>query len=88
MPNVFVGTVTINGAPAPNGSDVTVWIGRFDAPIGVAISSGGKYSVLANQHGTESFAGETLTFKINGQNSGETAVWEKGGATILDLSLN
>jgi DNA-binding beta-propeller fold protein YncE len=88
MPHVFVGTVTIDGAPAPDGSDITVWLSQFDGPAGVAISSGGEYSVLANQHGSESFSGETLIFKINGQNSGETAVWEKGGATILDLSLN
>ena len=80
--------MTIDGAPAPNGSDVTVWLAKFDSPVGVAVASGGKYSVLANQHGTESFSGQTLIFKINGQNSGETAVWEKGGATILDLSLN
>jgi hypothetical protein len=88
LPHVFVGDVTIDGAPAPDGSDVTVWLARFDAPFGVAITSGGSYSVLANQHGPESFDGQTLIFKVNGQNSGETSVWEKGGATILDLSLN
>ncbi len=88
MPHVFVGNVTIDGAPAPNGSDVTVWVAQFDAPLGVAISSGGGYAILANQHGPESFDGQTLIFKVNGQNSGETAVWERGGATVLDLSLN
>ncbi len=88
LPHVFVGAVTIDGAPAPNGSDVTVWLAQFDAPVGVAIVSDGKYSVLANQHGSESFVGQTLIFKINGQNSGETGVWERGGATVLDLSLN
>jgi len=88
LPHVFVGDVTIDGAPAPNGSDVTVWLAQFDAPVGVALTFGGNYSVLANQHGSESFEGETLIFKVNGQNSGETAVWERGGATVLDLSLN
>jgi len=83
-----VGSVTINGAPAPNGTEVTVWLEEFNAPLGAGTSSGGDYSVLANQHGARSFEGRTLIFKVNGQDSGETAIWEKGGATILVVSLN
>ena len=88
IPHVFVGSVTINGAPAPNGTEVTVWLEEFNAPLGAGTSSGGDYSVLANQHGARSFEGRTLIFKVNGQDSGETAIWEKGGATILAVSLN
>jgi len=88
LPHVFVGSVTINGSPAPNGTEVTVWLEEFNAPLGVGTSSGGKYSVLATQHGTQSFEDRTLIFKVNGQDSGETAIWEKGGATILAVSLN
>ena len=88
LPHVFVGSVTINGAPAPNGTEVTVWLEEFNAPLGAGTSSGGTYSVLANQHGARSFEGRTLIFKVNGQDSGETAIWEKGGATILAVSLN
>ena len=83
-----MGSVTINGSPAPNGTEVTVWLEEFDAPLGVGTSSGGDYSVLANQHGAWSFEDKTLIFKVNGQDSGETAIWEKGGATILAVSLN
>ena len=88
LPHVFVGSVTINGAPAPNGTEVTVWLEEFNAPLGAGTSSGGDYSVLANQHGARSFEGRTLIFKVNGQDSGETAIWEKGGATSLAVSLN
>ena len=88
LPHVFVGSVTINGAPAPNGTEVTVWLEEFNAPLGAGTSSGGTYSVLANQHGARSFEGRTLIFKVNGQDSGETAIWERGGATILAVSLN
>ena len=88
MPHVFVGEVTIRGNPAPDGTIVTVWLSEYDRPIGSATSSNGGYSVLANQHGSQSFGGKVLTFEINGQDSGKTAVWEKGGATILNLSLN
>ena len=88
LPHVFVGQLTIGGTPAPDGIEVTVWLPEFDKPIGSGISSGGDYSVLASQHGSKSFGGRSLLFKIDGQDSGAAAVWEKGGATILDLSLN
>ncbi len=88
MPHVFVGEVTIGDNPAPDGTIVTVWLPEYDQPIGSSMSSGGGYSVLANQHGSQSFGGKVITFEINGQDSGKTAIWEKGGATILNLSLN
>ena len=88
LPHVFVGTITIGGERAPDGVEVSVWLPEFDSPIGSGLSSGGNYSVLANQHGSKSFGGRSLIFKINGQDAGESATWEKGGATILDLSLN
>jgi hypothetical protein len=88
LPHVFVGRLTIDDAPAPDGTRVSIWLPEFDAPIGTGVSSGGDYSVLANQHGLRSFGGRSLIFLIEGQDSGQTAIWEKGGATILDLTLN
>ena len=88
LPHVFVGTITIGGEPAPDGVEVSIWLPEFDSPNGSGFSSSGDYSVLANQHGSKSFRGRKLTFKINGQDSGENATWEKGGATILNISLN
>jgi len=87
-PHVFVGSVTIDGGPAPDGTEVTVWLVEFDAPIGTGITSSGIYTALANQHGAKSFGGRALIFKVNGEDSGETFVWKKGEATMLDLSLN
>ena len=88
LPHVFVGTITIGGERAPDGVEVSVWLPEFDSPIGSGLSSGGDYSVLANQHGSKSFGGRSLIFKINDQDAGGSATWEKGGATILNLSLN
>ena len=87
MPHVFVGTVTIGGAAAPDGTEVTVWVEEYTGPVGAGVTSGGNYTVLAYQHGAESFGGKTLIFKVDGQDTGETGSWEKGGATILALSL-
>ena len=88
MPHVFVGSVTISGAAAPNGTEVSVWVAEYNGPVGTSTASGGNYTVLAHQHGTESFGGKTLIFKVNGQDTGETRNWERGGATILALSLD
>ena len=87
LPHVFVGSVTISGVAAPNGTEVTVWIAKYSGPVGTGTSSGGNYTVLVHQHGIESFGGKTLIFKVNGQDTGETGSWARGGATILALSL-
>ncbi|RUA03655.1 MAG: hypothetical protein DSY88_05035, partial [Candidatus Poseidoniales archaeon] len=88
LPHVFVGKVTFGGMPAPDGTEVSVWMAEFDGPIGVGPTSGGSYSVLAHQHGSESFVGRFLLFKVNGTNTETTAVWQRGGADVLDLSVN
>ena len=88
LPHAFVGTVNISSVAAPDGTEVTVWLAEYDAPVGTAITSGGNYFLLTHQYGTESFIGKTLIFKVNGQDTGETGRWERGGATILDISLN
>ena len=88
MPHVFVGSVTIGSVAAPDGTQVTVWVAEYEGPVGIALTSGGNYAVLAHQHGTESFNGKTLIFKVNGQDTGETGIWERGGADILAISLN
>jgi hypothetical protein len=88
LPHVFVGGVTIDGAPAPDGTEVSVWLKQFASPLATGTSVDGNYSVVASQFGNASFGGRIVIFKINGEDSGESAIWEKGGATILEVSLN
>ena len=88
LPHVFVGSVTIDGAPAPDGTEVSVWLKQFASPLATGTSVDGNYSVLASQFGNASFDGRRVIFKINDEDSGESAIWEKGGATILEVSLN
>lgn len=87
-PHVFFGSVTIGSLAAPNGTEVTVWFAEYNSPVGVTTTSGGNYTVLALQHGATSFNGKTLIFKVNGEDTGETAIWDSGEATILAISLN
>ena len=87
LPHVFVGSVTIDGEAAPDGTEVTAWVPEY-GPIGAGTTSGGTYSVLVNQYGSPSFSGRTIIFKVNGQETGETGVWQSGGATFLAISLD
>ena len=87
MPHVFVGSVTINGAAAPDGAEVTIWVSEFISPVGTGTTSDGNYTVIAHKHGADSSGGKTLIFKVNGQDTGERGQWERGAATVLALSL-
>ena len=87
LPHVFVGTATIGGQPAPDGTKVSVWVSDYDAPVGTATVSGGKYSVLVLKYG-HAFAGKTLIFKIPDKDTGTTVSWKSGGSTVLNLATD
>ena len=86
LPHVFTGNATIDGAPAPEGTTVTVWLQKFAEPIGQGVFSSGQYTVLAEQYGNSSFNGRTITFKLDGLVAQQTAVFDSGEGTILDLT--
>ena len=85
IPHVFVGSVTVSGEVAPDGTEVSAWVSEFSSPVGEGTVSGGSYVMNISQYGTASFAGKTLTFKIGDDDTGQTSTWEKGGATVVDL---
>ena len=87
LPHVFVGSLSIGGLAASDGTEVTAWVADFNRPVGAGTVSGGNYTVLVHKHGTASFIGKTITFKVNGQDTGKTGTWERGGASVLALSL-
>jgi hypothetical protein len=88
-PHVFVGTVTISGRPAPEGTEVTAWMLNYSDPAGsskVPAVSGepGSYSLLVPQYGTN-FNGTVLVLKVN-DTFVTNAVWVSGEGTELDLT--
>ena len=87
IPHVFVGTATIGGQPAPDGTEVSVWVSDYDAPVGTETVSGGNYSVTVLKYG-DAFAGKTLIFKIADKDTGITASWKSGEATVLNLATD
>jgi len=79
-PHFFTGTVTIDGVLAPNGTVITALIDGIEQGS-TSVGSGGAYTLLVSQG-----AGTGITFKIGNLDANETATWEQGGATALNLT--
>jgi outer membrane biosynthesis protein TonB len=80
-PHIFIGSVTIDGAPAPDGTVVTALVNG--AEVGSAVVTDGKFTNL--QVGA---AGQTVTFRVGEVTANETATTEVGGATVVDLTAS
>jgi len=85
MPHVFVGTASLDGVAAPEGTAVSAWVAGAEAATGTT-GAGGAYTLLVDQGDEESYAAETVSFKIGDLNADETASWVEGGADELNLS--
>ena len=48
-------------------------------------STDSNYTLVVDQ-GQESWSGKTVTFRVGGDQAGETAFWVQGGSTYLDLT--
>ena len=88
IPNVFVGSVTVDGQAAVDGTKVSAWVLDYSSPVGETIVAGGRYVMNVSQYGTVSFDGKTITFKIEDVETDQTSTWETGGATIVDLIVD
>ena len=82
-PHVFVGTATVDGAAASDGTAVTAWVGGVQVASGAV--SGGSYTIVVDQ-GDQSFAGQTVNFQIGGNDAAESATWTQGGGDELNLT--
>ena len=88
-PHGFVGTVTIGGQLAPEGTEVTAWVFEYSDPVGsstipAVAGEPGSYTLLVPQHGDD-FTGTVLIIKINGTFA-TNVVWKSGGLDVLDLA--
>ena len=84
-PHVFVGTATVDGAAASDGTAVTAWVGGVQVASGAV--SGGSYTIVVDQ-GDQSFAGQTVNFQIGGNDAAESATWTQGGGDELNLTAS
>ena len=88
-PHVFVGTVTIGGELAPEGTEVTAWVLEYSDPVGsstipAVTAQPGSYTLLVPQRGDD-FAGTVLIIKVNGTFA-TNVVWKSGGGDELNLA--
>ncbi len=93
LPHAFYGGVTINGSPAPVGTSVEargtgVVTGLEDNPTTTTVSGiYGTSNPFQSRLIIQGDIGEgaTITFYVNGVSTGQTAVWNSGQTTELDL---
>ncbi len=93
LPHEFYGTVTIGGSPAPVGTVIVAVIGETEADS-IETTAAGEYGSSSRYGGTRllvdataDLAGETITFRVNGQAAQETATFTPGEVVRLDLSV-
>ena len=74
-PNRFSGTVTLNGAPAPNGTVINAFIdGGYSGCI--VVESPGEYEYLS-VNGSDSDDGKNVTFTLCGAAAEQNGTWTK-----------
>ncbi len=88
-PHAFVGSVTVDGAPAADGTQVTAFLeGVPDSVAGTTVTDG-RYVIKIVQRSSSStlFADRKITFKIGGRDGSPTAVWISGSADELNIAV-
>jgi len=87
-PHAFVGTVTVDGATAVDGTQVTAFLeGVPDSVAGTTVTDG-RYVIKIVQRSSTLFADRKITFMIGGRDGSPTAVWTSGEATELNLLVD
>jgi hypothetical protein len=84
LPSRFFGMVMINGVSAPD--DTTVMAGIDGETAGSTTTNGGNYRIDVVQPVGKSFAGRMVTFAVGGVTAAQTATWEAGAVTTLNLT--
>ena len=80
-PDIFIGTVTFDGAPAQDGLTVSAWAGGVR--LAVSTVSNGSYNL-----GVPLPSNITLTFKVDDHTAHQTVTWEAGAESVLNLSTS
>ena len=81
-PHIFVGKVfDVSGEGVSAGTVVTAYISGV-AQGSTSVRADGAYTLMVPQG-----AGTNITFKIGTMDATETATWQQGGATVMNLNL-
>ena len=92
LPCAFYGNVTIDGKPAPVGTEITAKID--DRTCGnITVAEVGKYGGPGGFDpklvvvGSAADENKIISFYVDGDKAEETALWTSGGVNRLDLSV-
>ena len=88
-PFIYSGSVTVAGAPAPDGFFITARINGYESER--VTTADGRYSSLTvspPQDSTSSFVNKTITFHLEGVRAEETDTFKAAGLPIIDASFN
>jgi len=82
----FHGTVTLNGAPAAAGTQVTVIVLGYGYPATVTAAAGSTtYQVTIPQAEGLIYQGQAVTFRVGSATAIQTSAWIKGGNELVNL---
>ena len=80
-PHIFIGKVfDTSGGAGSVGTPITAYI-KGVAQGSTTVQAGGKYTLAVRQG-----ANTDITFKVGSLDAAETANWQQGGATVLNLN--
>ena len=84
LPSVFGGTVTWDGAPAPDGTAVSAWIDGEQ--VALTTAAGGAYALMISQPPGGAFAGKEVVFMVAESEAPERGTWEPDGGDEINLT--
>ena len=85
-PAVFAGTVSLDGAAAPDGTAVSAWIDGEQ--VASTTASGGIYGLTISQPPGGAFSGKEVIFMVGNSESLERGTWEADGGAELNLTAS
>jgi hypothetical protein len=89
-PHRFFGNITIDGQPAPTGTDLRAFVGNTECAA-FTTTQAGRY-VIDVQAGSQKSgcgrgAGERVSFRVGGNTAQQMPEWRGGGFEQLDISF-
>jgi hypothetical protein len=83
-PHVFIGTVRVDGKPAPEGTRITALVGGEGKESTQAYDRGryGPFEV------NEPANGSLVIFRVGTRTADQVVLWEQGGSSELDLTVD
>ena len=83
-PHVFVGTATLDGAAALEGTAITAWVDGTQ--VAATNIDGGTYVLLVES--ATGFPGKTVIFRVGAATADQTATWDQGGGDEINLTAS